>query len=166
MRRPGEAERGRKRAPRPAGPAPAPAPARSLFFGGKGGVGKTTAASAAALLLLDNARADEQVLLFSTDPAHSLSDSLEIEIGDRLVEVARRGKARLVAYEMDAGAALEKFKTRHRATLALIADRGTLLDESDINELLSLSLPGVDEVMALFELSELDRSGDYAHLVI
>src|SRR6185295_6601505 len=50
--------------------------------------------------------------------------------------------------------------------LAEIAERGTLLDEEDINELLSLSLPGMDEVMSLFELSELDREGAYAHIVV
>jgi arsenite-transporting ATPase len=50
--------------------------------------------------------------------------------------------------------------------LAEIAERGTLLDEEDINELLSLSLPGLDEVMSLFELSELDREGKYAHIVV
>ena len=139
---------------------------RYLFFGGKGGVGKTTAASAAALYLLDSATSDEQLLLFSTDPAHSLSDSLEVKIGDRLTEVARHGRARLFAFEMDAGAALETFKTKHYRVLAEIAERGTLLDESDINELLTLSLPGMDEVMALFELSELDASGAYTHLII
>jgi len=139
---------------------------RYLFFGGKGGVGKTTAASAAALYLLDSATSDERLLLFSTDPAHSLSDSLEVKIGDRLTEVARHGRARLFAFEMDAGAALETFKTKHYRVLAEIAERGTLLDESDINELLTLSLPGMDEVMALFELSELDASGAYTRLII
>ncbi|HEX5706837.1 MAG TPA: ArsA family ATPase [Pyrinomonadaceae bacterium] len=135
---------------------------RYLFFGGKGGVGKTTAAASAALLLLDTSRADERVLLFSTDPAHSLSDSLGTPVGDRLVEVAPRLHAR----EMDAGRALDEFKTRHHAVIAEIADRGTLLDESDINELLSLSLPGLDEVMSLFELSEVDRTGEYARVVV
>src|SRR6185295_8398689 len=50
--------------------------------------------------------------------------------------------------------------------LAEIAERGTLLDEEDISELLNLSLPGLDEVMSLFELSELDREGEYAHIVV
>ncbi|MGB7925425.1 MAG: ArsA family ATPase [Pyrinomonadaceae bacterium] len=139
---------------------------RYLFFGGKGGVGKTTAATATALLLLDHARAGERILLISTDPAHSLSDSLNVEIGDRFKEVARRGTARLIAHEMDAARALEEFKTKHRATLSAIAERGTLLDESDIDELLNLALPGMDEVMALFELSEFDRAGDYSRIVI
>ncbi|HEU4594920.1 MAG TPA: ArsA family ATPase [Pyrinomonadaceae bacterium] len=143
---------------------------RYLFFGGKGGVGKTTAAAAAALLLLDAAAPGARLLLFSTDPAHSLSDGLGVEVGDRLVEVARRGRGadapRLFAREMDATRALEEFKTKHRAVLAEIADRGTMLDEADIDDLLSLSLPGMDEVMSLFELSEIDREGTFARVVV
>jgi arsenite/tail-anchored protein-transporting ATPase len=137
-----------------------------LFFGGKGGVGKTTAASATALYLLNKLRRDESILLFSTDPAHSLSDSLDVKIGNRLVEVKQHRGARLFAYEMDASLALERFRAEHGKVLAEIAERGTLLDEDDINELLSLSLPGMDEVMSLFELSELDREGQYAHIVV
>ncbi|HYH87577.1 MAG TPA: ArsA family ATPase, partial [Pyrinomonadaceae bacterium] len=144
--------------------------ARYIFFGGKGGVGKTTAAAATALALLDAARAGENILIFSTDPAHSLSDSFDTRIGDRIAEVARRGRGerapRLYAREMDAARALEEFKQKHRAVLAEIADRGTILDETDINDLLDLSLPGMDEVMALFELSEVEREGRFARVVV
>ncbi|HKG59386.1 MAG TPA: ArsA family ATPase [Pyrinomonadaceae bacterium] len=139
---------------------------RYLFFGGKGGVGKTTAASATALYLLNQLKKGDSILLFSTDPAHSLSDSLDVKIGNRLVEVKQLRGARLFAYEMDASLALERFRDEHGKVLAEIADRGTLLDQDDINELLSLSLPGMDEVMSLFELSELDREGAYAHIVV
>ena len=139
---------------------------RYFFFGGKGGVGKTTAASATALFLLKHAKPHETILLFSTDPAHSLSDSLTKKIGNRLVEVARNGSAKLLAFEMDSKVALEDFRQKHGKVLAEIAERGTLLDETDINELLSLSLPGLDEVMALFELSKLDRSSVYSHVVV
>jgi arsenite/tail-anchored protein-transporting ATPase len=139
---------------------------RYIFFGGKGGVGKTTAAAATALALLDAGVAGERILLFSTDPAHSLSDSLGVEVGG----VARRGRGddapRLFAREMDAARALEEFKQKHRAVLAEIADRGTILDEADINDLLDLSLPGMDEVMALFELSEVERTGTYSRVVV
>jgi len=140
--------------------------ARYIFFGGKGGVGKTTAASATALYLLNQLKRNESILLFSTDPAHSLSDSLDVRVGNRLVEVKQLRGARLFAYEMDASLALERFREAHGKVLAEIAERGTLLDEEDINELLSLSLPGLDEVMSLFELSELEREGKYAHIVV
>ena len=49
-----------------------------LFFGGKGGVGKTTCASATALAA---SRSGKRVLLVSTDPAHSTSDIFERCIG-------------------------------------------------------------------------------------
>lgn len=139
---------------------------RYIFFGGKGGVGKTTAASATALFLLNKLKRNESILLFSTDPAHSLSDSLDTTVGNRLVEVKQLRGARLIAFEMDASLALERFRAANGKVLAEIAERGTLLDEEDINELLSLSLPGLDEVMSLFELSELDRAGQYAHIVV
>ena len=140
--------------------------ARYLFFGGKGGVGKTTAASATALFLLQNSKRNDSILLFSTDPAHSLSDSLDMKIGNRLVEVKALRGARLFAYEMDASLALERFRAAHGEVLAEIAERGTLLDEEDIKQLLNLSLPGLDEVMSLFELSEVDRAGKYTHIVV
>lgn len=51
---------------------------RILFFGGKGGVGKTTLAAATALR---SAEAGDSTLLVSTDPAHSTGDILEAELG-------------------------------------------------------------------------------------
>ncbi|HEY7912106.1 MAG TPA: ArsA family ATPase, partial [Blastocatellia bacterium] len=137
----------------------APLPrARFLFFGGKGGVGKTTAAAASALRLLQSAPPGKSILLISTDPAHSLSDSLLMPLGDQPSRVAKRGARILEAREMDAAAALERFKAKYRRVLAEIAGRGTLLDDADINQLLDLGLPGMDEVMALVELAELERS--------
>jgi len=58
---------------------------RILFVGGKGGVGKTTTASALALRFADRG---DRVLLVSTDPAHSLGDLFDRELGDREIEVA------------------------------------------------------------------------------
>jgi len=83
-----------------------------------------------------------------------------------VAQIAQNGTARLLAREMDAVRALEAFKDQHRATLSLIAERGTFLDESDIDQLLNLSLPGVDEVMALFELSELESTRSYTQIVV
>jgi arsenite-transporting ATPase len=50
-----------------------------VLYGGKGGVGKTTMAAATALA---SARAGTATLVVSTDPAHSLSDSLGVEVGE------------------------------------------------------------------------------------
>lgn len=52
---------------------------RVVFFGGKGGVGKTTCAAAASL---EAARLGRRVLLISVDPAHSIADVFERRIGE------------------------------------------------------------------------------------
>ena len=54
------------------------------MFGGKGGVGKTTCAAAAAIAAASDGRRPK-ILLISTDPAHSLADVLDATVGDRLV---------------------------------------------------------------------------------
>ncbi|QPV61665.1 TRC40/GET3/ArsA family transport-energizing ATPase [Halosimplex litoreum] len=73
-----------------------------VLYGGKGGVGKTTMAAATALA---SARDGTETLVVSTDPAHSLSDTLETEIP---AEPARiREDVPLYAAEIDPEAALE-----------------------------------------------------------
>src|SRR6185369_6992032 len=57
---------------------------RVVFFGGKGGVGKTTCSSAFALAA---SRRGKRVLLVSTDPAHSTSDIFERRIGNAPTEL-------------------------------------------------------------------------------
>ncbi|WP_049579140.1 ArsA family ATPase [Nocardiopsis sp. SBT366] len=78
-----------------------PSEAPIVFFGGKGGVGKTTMAAAHALGLAD---AGLRTLLVSTDPAHSLGDALDLPLGDRPVRVSEN----LWAREPDADAALRR----------------------------------------------------------
>ncbi len=68
---------------------------RVLFFGGKGGVGKTTTAAAVSLAA---SRAGRRVLLVSTDPAHSTSDVFERPFERRETEIAPS----LVGLEIDA----------------------------------------------------------------
>ena len=58
-----------------------------ILFGGKGGVGKTTMAASAALHLAGANLNVKKILIVSTDPAHSLSDSFGIEIGDRVTPI-------------------------------------------------------------------------------
>lgn len=55
-----------------------------LFFGGKGGVGKTSCSGAFAL---EKAKEGNKVLLVSTDPAHSISDLFECKIGSGTIKL-------------------------------------------------------------------------------
>ena len=71
--------------------------ARFLFFGGKGGVGKSTVSAATAVWLAD---AGLRVLLVSTDLQRSLSDIFEVDIGHRLASIPR-GPRSLVVTETD-----------------------------------------------------------------
>lgn len=128
---------------RPGGP-------RLLFFGGKGGVGKTTCALATALRLA-RACPNSPLLLLSTDPAHSLADCLAGESPPPNLHVK----------EPDAAADLAAFRARHGDKLREIARRGTFLDDKDIDRFLFLSLPGLDELMAVLEIGRQVSAGRY-----
>ncbi|HYN21535.1 MAG TPA: ArsA-related P-loop ATPase, partial [Thermoanaerobaculia bacterium] len=121
------------------------------FFGGKGGVGKTTCAAAAALAA---AESGTRTLVVSTDPAHSLGDALAHRLSAEPTPVVTR-KGLLLAAELDAGRALSRWLGERRETFRQIAERGTYLDEQDVDRLLGLSLPGADELVALLELPRL-----------
>ena len=66
---------------------------RLIFFGGKGGVGKTTTAAASAILIA-SMYPEKKILLISTDPAHSLGDSFEKKLGDDPVPADSYDQAR------------------------------------------------------------------------
>lgn len=78
-----------------------------MFFGGKGGVGKTTLAAAFATLL---ARRGERTLLVSTDPAHSTSDVLGTELHGEPRPVAENLWAVEIDAAADAAAYIERIK--------------------------------------------------------
>lgn len=84
---------------------------RVVFFGGKGGVGKTTVASAFAVL---SAERGDRTLLVSTDPAHSTSDMLETRLGPEATEVADR----LWALEIDPAHETEAYIAHVKARIA------------------------------------------------
>ncbi|MFQ5872495.1 MAG: ArsA family ATPase [Dehalococcoidia bacterium] len=134
-----------------------------LLFGGKGGVGKTTAAAASGLYLAAQ-RPERKVLVISTDPAHSLQDSFDQAIGDRITPI--KIVPNLFALEIDAPRRLEEFKAKYREELEAIAYRGTIFDRDDISEFLSLSMPGMDEMMAVFEIADMVRDAEYGLVIL
>ena len=76
-----------------------------LFFGGKGGVGKTVMAGAAALWIANQGK---RTLLASTNPVHSLSSLLDQDVFGKPTPV--RGAPNLEAYEIDTKDTIEKSK--------------------------------------------------------
>lgn len=120
-----------------------------ILFGGKGGVGKTTCACAAGLHLAE----EFKTLIFSTDPAHSLADSLEQRLDDKPREV--NGIKNLSALEVNVENALSKFKSEHQDQIRKILETGTNLDTEDIDSVFALPIPGMDEVMGFKTMIDL-----------
>jgi arsenite-transporting ATPase len=80
---------------------------RTIFFAGKGGVGKTVASCISAVWL---ARQGHKTLLLTTDPAAHLGDVLDTPVGDEITPVA--GQPNLWAVKIDPKAAAETYKER------------------------------------------------------
>jgi arsenite-transporting ATPase len=111
-------------------------------------VGKTTCA---ARLAVARAAAGARVLVLSTDPAHSLGDVLGVRLSARPTRVARG----LDAVEVDAPRAFARWLDAHRHALGDVLEQGTWLERSDIDALLDLTMPGVDELVGLLEIARL-----------
>ena len=132
-----------------------------IFYGGKGGVGKTTCASAFALAT-STAATSGRVLVVSTDPAHSLGDALAL----RLTSAPRRIRHHLDAVELDARRAFARWLRENRRALGDILEHGTWLDATDIDTLLDLSFPGIDELVGLMEIERFACGGQYDVIVV
>jgi len=131
---------------------------RMVLFTGKGGVGKTTLAAATAAHL---ARSGRKTLAVSTDPAHSLGDALEAELGGEPTEVD--GVGGLFAAHVDARALLEGAWGRLRDHLATVL-AGAGVDELVADEL--TVLPGVEELLALAAVQRAAQAGPWDVVVV
>lgn len=131
---------------------------RTLIFTGKGGVGKTSVAASTALRAADRGL---RTLVMSTDPAHSLADSLDLEgpLGPDPVRITPTLDALEVSVYSDMesnwGIVREHFSQ-------LMADQGItgmLADEMSM-------LPGMEEAFPLLRIKRHKEKGDYDLLVI
>lgn len=134
-----------------------------IMFGGKGGSGKTTSACAAALRLAQLHK-EKNILVVSTDPAHSVGDSFQTEIGNSIVPI--KGLDNLWAFEMDAMDVYKKWNEKHGDTIKKIADRGTYFDKQDIEDFFSLTIPGLDEMMAIIKLIDIQKEDKYDLIIL
>src|SRR5438874_1412791 len=129
---------------------------RILLFTGKGGVGKTTVAAATALRA---ARAGQRVLVMSTDPAHSLADAFDLEIGGDATPL----QANLFGVQIDAQARLEEGWREIQDYVLSLLDWGGV--DAVAAEELSV-IPGLDEIFSLTDVKKAHDSGNYDLLVV
>ncbi|MEP6973157.1 MAG: TRC40/GET3/ArsA family transport-energizing ATPase [Actinomycetota bacterium] len=129
---------------------------RVILFTGKGGVGKTTAAAATAVRA---ARSGKRTLVMSTDPAHSLGDSFEVEIGSWPTLISEN----LWAQQIDAQERLEgNWREIQDYFIQLMNWAGT---ETIQAEELTV-IPGLDEIFSLIDVRTHVESGAFDMLVV
>jgi arsenite-transporting ATPase len=129
---------------------------RVLLFTGKGGVGKTTLAAATATAMTATGH---KTLVVSTDQAHSLGDVLDVAIGAEPTEAA----GGLYAAQIDTRALVDRTWTGLRQHLR------TIMAASGVGDLAAeelTTLPGVEELLALFEVAELARNGPWETVLV
>ena len=132
---------------------------RHLFFTGKGGVGKTSLASACAVQL---AEAGRRVLLVSTDPASNLDEVLETRLSDTPTRVA--GVPGLSALNIDPEAAAAAYRER------MVGPYRGLLPEAAIRSMEEQFSGGCTVEIAAFDafaalLAGTGVAGDFDHVV-
>lgn len=129
---------------------------RVILYTGKGGVGKTSVAAATAL---EASRAGKRVLVMSTDPAHSLSDAFDAEVGPDPREMA----GGLFAQELDHTAMIEESWTEIREYMTTLF-RWQGAEDLAAEEL--AMLPGMDEILGLLMVRRHYQEGLYDALVV
>jgi len=131
-------------------------PPRILLFTGKGGVGKTTCAAATALRA---ARDGHKTLVLSSDPAHSLADAVDRELGPEPTEITEN----LFTQEVDLYYSMKKYWGNMRE-LMLTVFRWQGVGQVAAEEL--AALPGMNEGSVLLWLEQAVREDDYDLIVV
>jgi arsenite-transporting ATPase len=124
---------------------------RIVLFTGKGGVGKTTVAAATAVRA---AQLGHRTIVVSTDPAHSLGDAFNKQLGPEPVRVAKN----LWAQETDVHYNIRRWwGTVHDWLKGLMAWQG--VDEMEADEV--AAVPGMEELSNLLWVNHHYESDDY-----
>lgn len=118
---------------------------RLLWVGGKGGVGKTTVAASLAVLAASRGK---RVLVVSTDPAHSLGDVFDRQLGD----TPRRLLPNLDAMEIDPDREVEAHLARVVAQMRRYA-APEMMQELERQMRLTRQSPGTQEAALLERLA-------------
>jgi arsenite-transporting ATPase len=129
---------------------------RVVLFTGKGGVGKTSVAAATAVRC---AAAGYRTVVMSTDPAHSLGDSFDIELGTEARQVGKN----LLAHEVSSLHEMQRHWSKlHEYAVEVFSTQG--LDEVLADEV--ANPPGMDEVASLMWIKHYAQRGEHDVLVV
>ncbi|MBS7652520.1 MAG: ArsA family ATPase [Candidatus Bathyarchaeia archaeon] len=131
---------------------------RIVMFCGKGGVGKTTTASATALHFSERGL---KTLLLSTDPTPSLSDILELDVREDITPV--RGVEGLDAVELDYDIVVEMWKEKFGQEVFEVVSSFLPVDEEIIDYV--ANAPGIDQEFALSYVYDLYRGSRYEAII-
>ena len=135
------------------------APPRFLFFTGKGGVGKTAVACAAALHLAGRAK---RVLLVSTDPASNVGQVLGLAIGNTITPVDE--VPGLSALEISPAQAAEAYRERIIAPVrGLLPDKELAMITEQLSGSCTTEIASFNEFTAL--LADEHLIARYDHVV-
>lgn len=129
--------------------------AKIIFYGGKGGVGKTTCSTANSINYADRGL---RTLLVSTDPAHSISDVLGMDIGRSIVRIRENLDGLEIDPEYEAELYIEKIRANMKTILSnvIVEEINSQLDAAMVS-------PGTHESALFDKISDiiLDKFNDY-----
>jgi arsenite-transporting ATPase len=127
---------------------------KMIMFGGKGGVGKTSCAASSAIWAAEHGR---NTLIISTDPAHSLGDSLGITLSPGALTPIE-GIDNLTALEINPKADMTEFSGLKGINPLEEMGMGGVMDNmpllGDLEDLASTNPPGIDEALAFGKILE------------
>jgi arsenite/tail-anchored protein-transporting ATPase len=129
---------------------------RNIIFTGKGGVGKTSVAAATALRAADMGY---KTLIMSTDPAHSLGDSLDIQLGPSPVKVAENLWGQEVSVFGDLNLNWDVVREHFAHLMESRGIEGVYAEEMGV-------LPGMEELFSLSYIKRYNEQNEYDLLVV
>jgi len=129
-------------------------PKRLIMIGGKGGVGKTTCASAIALHF---SLQGKKTLIISSDPTPSLSDIFEMDIGDQETSIYNADS--LYGIEVSSEVVLKKWKERFGPEIYEVVSSFASVDYDFVDYI--GGAPGIEEEYMLNYILELVEGGQY-----
>lgn len=129
---------------------------RLIIYTGKGGVGKTSASAATAYRL---SKLGYRTLLMSTDSAHSLGDSLGVDLGSEIKTVSEN----FDAFEIDI---IHEMKTKWADIQNYVADFGISQGMGSISAEEMAIFPGMEMISALFYVNQFNEGGNYDVIVM